>query len=152
MRYQFVSSENPVLVIADDDIDVRAVMQDALRTAGYAVEPVECGASLLARLTRDPDPTLVVTDLKMPRIDGLDVLERAARMGLLVPAILCTAFVDDEVRERARELDVPILAKPLEISALRQEVRSVLRDWDFWREPEHDGVSEVRPRARPLPW
>jgi CheY-like chemotaxis protein len=91
----------PVLVIAEDDADMRAVLVDTLRADGHTVEWEPCGAGLLARLARRPDPALVVTDLQMPWLDGLEVLERAARVGLRVPGILCTGFADHDVRQRA---------------------------------------------------
>lgn len=151
MRYEIISPRKPVLVVADDDPDLRSIMVQVLRTDGHDVESADCGADLLARLSRTPDPSLVVTDLKMPWLDGLEVLERAERMGLFVPGILCTAYADHAVQQRAGELHVPVLPKPIDLRALRREVESALRDVDFWREPEHDGISEIRRRARRLP-
>ncbi len=151
MRYDFISSRKPILV-ADDDVEVRTVMLDLLRTEGHHVEPAQHGAELLARLSQRPDAALVITDLAMPWLDGLEVLERASRMGLFVPGILCTAYADETVQSRARELDVPVLEKPLDVRTLRREVEAALRETDFWRQPEHDGISEIRPRRRPLPW
>src|SRR5690606_23969459 len=111
------------------------------------VEQEECGAGLLCRLTRGPEPALVVTDLRMPWLDGLEVLERADRMGVRVPAILCTAFAGDgSVRERARALDVAVLPKPFAPRSLRDEVDALLAEQDFWAAPEHDGYSEIRRR------
>lgn len=146
-----IESRQPTIVVADDDVDVRAMIVDILRGDGHRVEWEGCGAGLLYRLSQRRDTTLVVTDLRMPWVDGLEVLERVARMGLHVPAILCTAYAHDgEVRERARALDVPVLGKPVELSALRAEVEGLLDEQDFWTSPEHDGYSEIRPRVRPL--
>lgn len=145
MTYE--SARQPVLVVADDDADVRAVLVDALRADGHAVEWEGCGAGLLSRLRRRPDPTLVVTDLRMPWLDGLEVLERAARMGLHVPGILCTGFSDHAVRKRADALHVPILPKPLDLARLRREVIAGLEEHHFWSAPEHDGYAPIRPRV-----
>jgi len=146
-----VNVRQPTLVVADDDADVRAILVDALRAGGHSVEWEPCGAGLLSRLSRVPGPDLVVTDLKMPWLDGLEVLERAERMGLHVPGILCTGFFDHEVRERAERLDVPILQKPLDLARLRQAVSRGL-DEALWTEPEHDGYEPIRRRTRRDRW
>ncbi len=148
-----IDPKPPLIVVAEDDADIRELVVDLLRQEGHAVEWHDCGAGLLGRLGRQPDPTLVVTDLRLPRLDGLEVLERAAAMGVHVPALLFTAYGRDaEVRERARQLDVPVLPKPVAPSVLRAEVESLLSEQDFWAAPEHDGYSEIRPRAVRLPF
>jgi CheY-like chemotaxis protein len=144
MTYENV--RQPMLLVADDDADMRAILVDALRAEGHAVEWEPCGAGLLSRLSRGPGPDLVVTDLRMPWLDGLEVLERAERMGVHVPGILCTGFFDHEVRERAVRLDVPVLRKPLDLARLRQEVSRGL-DEAPWPEPEHDGYEPIRRRT-----
>lgn len=149
MTYE--NMRQPTLLVADDDADMRAILVDVLRAEGHAVEWVPCGAGLLSRLSRGPGPALVVTDLKMPWLDGLEVLERAAREGLYVPGILCTGFFTHEVRERAERLDVPVLPKPLDLAKLRQEVNRGL-DEVLLREPEHDGYEPIRPRTPRDPW
>lgn len=137
----------PRLIVAEDDPDIRALLVEILRGDGHEVEWEDSGAGLLSRLSRDPDPTLVVTDLRMPWLDGLEVLERAARMGLQVPGILCTGYPDHDVRQRARALHVPVLPKPVDIGVLRREVTTSLCEVDFWLEPEHDGYTPIRRRS-----
>lgn len=146
---QEIIGAKPIIVVADDDADIRELVVEVLRSEGHHVEWEGCGAGLLWRLARRPDPSLVVTDLRMPWLDGLEVIERAARMGLHVPAILCTAYAGEpSVRERARALDVPVVPKPFEPVRLRGEIDALLAEHDFWAVPEHDGYSEIRPRRR----
>ncbi len=147
MTYETAITDEPVLLVADDDADIRSILVDVLKEDGHAVEWAECGAGLLSRLSRRPDPSLVLTDLKMPWLDGLEVLERAARVGLQVPAILFTGHLDHDVHQRARALQVPVLPKPLDLSRLREEVSTVLDAQSFWAEPEHDGYWPIRPRS-----
>lgn len=147
MTYVIESSVQPRLVVAEDDADIRALLVDILRADGHEVEWEDCGAGLLSRLSRRPDPTLVVTDLRMPWLDGLEVLERAARMGLQVPGILCTGYPDHDVRQRAHALHVPVLPKPVDLGLLREEVSTSLCELDFWLEPAHDGYTEIRRRT-----
>lgn len=133
-----------LVVVAEDDPDMRQLVVRALGK-DHDVEAVEDGAALLSRLGRDPAPALVVTDLRMPWLDGLEALHRLGPHRW-VPAILVTAFPDAGTQDRARSEDVELLAKPFDLDELRALAQRVLRSFDPWAEPDHDGYTPIRPR------
>jgi len=67
----------PSIWVIDDDRSVRFVLAEALRDAGYAVREFESGRSALEALEGDA-PDLVYTDVRMPELDGLGLLEALA--------------------------------------------------------------------------
>lgn len=122
------------LVIADDSPEMRWFVRSAIGGEFRQVIEAANGRELFwtllrSRITdRDLDQhDLVVTDLCMPAYDGLDVLDAWRDREHHIPTILITAFPDDTVRERARELGVVVLAKPFSRAALRQAVDEAVR-------------------------
>jgi CheY-like chemotaxis protein len=118
----------PILV-ADDDDDMRVLIATVLRRAGYRVVEARDGMEALDRVATSVSDTsrdligVIVSDMNMPGLGGLDVLAalRCARCD--TPLILITAFGDRDSRAEAGELGVfAYLEKPLDVSALRRAV------------------------------
>ena len=84
----------PSIWIIDDDRSVRFVLAEALRDAGYAVREFESGRVALEALDDAGAPDLVYTDVRMPELDGLALLEAlgSARPGL--PVVVMSAYTD----------------------------------------------------------
>ena len=77
-------------MIVDDEPNVRLVFQIALESAGYAVVEAADGEEALARL-REAPIDLILLDLKMPVLDGMETLRRLREQGNLVPVVIITA-------------------------------------------------------------
>lgn len=114
---------------------MRRLVVEALRKDGNDVTEVADGGAMLARLAEavDDDPSLssidvIVTDLRMPRFNGLELVERLADARSAIPTILMTAFGDDETRRRAKNLGACYLEKPLSMAALCGAVRRLVRE------------------------
>jgi len=111
------------VLLAEDDADIRSLLAWALRDDGYDVVEAEDGAQLLERLDEaggvgsgDALPDLIVSDILMPRMSGLDVLERLQRDGVGVPVVLVTAYGDATTVRRAERLGAAaVLHKPLDL-------------------------------------
>jgi CheY-like chemotaxis protein len=95
-------------MIVDDHADVRFLIRMIVEEAGPPLEIVGEADGAEAALERLDElaPDIVVLDARMPRIDGFEAapLLLARRPGL--PIVMCSALVDDEVRERAREAGI----------------------------------------------
>src|SRR6516164_5872760 len=117
------------ILVVEDDIQIARVLQLELEHEGFAVEVCGDGASAIERALKGPD--LIILDLLLPRVDGLEVCRRV-RKHSSVPIIMLTA--KDAVPDRITGLDTganDYLAKPFSIEELLARIRVQLRD----REP-----------------
>ena len=92
---------NPSILIVDDEEDIREVMALALTDAGYAVRAAADGESGVRMCTEDP-PQIVITDIRMPGMDGLQVLERLKQQkrGVIISDRVYDTFIkENEVKK-----------------------------------------------------
>jgi two-component system alkaline phosphatase synthesis response regulator PhoP len=119
----------PTVLLADDDEDFRFVLAESLEAEGYDVVAVPNGAAALALLEdaakgRAAPPDLLVLDLLMPKMSGLELLQRLRKSTrwATLPVLVVTAVNDPMLPVR---LDVPIAFKP-DIEAVVAAVRQQL--------------------------
>ncbi len=79
------------VLLAEDDPGQRRVMEDLLTEEGYTVSPVASGEEALQQF-REETPDLVLTDMSMPGMSGLDLLGELKHLAPQVPVIIITAF------------------------------------------------------------
>ena len=120
------------IMVVDDESVIGDMLQDALSVSGYAVEAFESSVRALERVRRDPDRfDLVITDLVMPEMAGMDLARRiwAVRPGL--PIILLTGYTEDLDEDSAQTMGfAKLLRKPVPLAVIAQAVRAVLdRAW-----------------------
>jgi DNA-binding response OmpR family regulator len=118
------------VLVAEDDPAMRDLVALVLREQGYQVEMVSSGSELKSLLS-EADPTghfdLIVTGGKMPDGSALDVIDQLRQNGDSTPALVVTAFPRDDIRQRARDLELRLLAKPFDLDVLRSAVDWVIR-------------------------
>ena len=114
------------IALVDDDRNILTSVQIALEAEGFRVRTYSDGASALAGLMREP-PDLAVLDIKMPRMDGMEVLRRL-RQDSALPVIFLTSK-DDEVDEvLGLKLGADdYIRKPFSQRLLIERIRAVLR-------------------------
>ncbi|UCG04807.1 MAG: response regulator, partial [Desulfobacterales bacterium] len=106
------------IVLIDDEEDIREVMTIALQDAGYNVDTAPDGATGL-QLCEDISPQIVITDIRMPGIDGLQVLETIKKDYPDIEVIVATAFGEMDLAIRALQLDASdFITKPISEEAL----------------------------------
>jgi len=125
------SSDSPKrkILIVEDDAKIARVLQLELEHEGFEIEICADGASAIERALKGPD--LIILDLLLPRLDGLEVCRRVRRHSS-VPIIMLTA--KDAVPDRITGLDTganDYLTKPFSIDELLARIRVQLRE----REP-----------------
>ncbi|KQM21373.1 response regulator [Novosphingobium sp. Leaf2] len=116
-----------ILVVEDNDLN-RKLFCDVLRSQGYAVEPCADGLDALDR-ARQFVPNLVIMDIQLPNVSGLDLIEAAKRDPVLrlVPILAVTAYAGKGDEDRIREAGAEgYLAKPVSIGPFMQAVRALL--------------------------
>ncbi len=121
------------VLVAEDDADMRTLVADCLRKEGYTVKEVPSGAELLIwiAMTRRSDgvtnlPDLIVSDIRMPSMSGLQMLRVIREAHWPTPVILMTAFGDSATRQAAEALGAVLLDKPLQMATLREHARRLL--------------------------
>jgi DNA-binding response OmpR family regulator len=119
-------SDNGPILIVDDEPNVRLGFRTALETAGYRVDEAVDGPDALDCLEQSP-VALVLLDLRMPGLDGLEVLRRLRDAGNGVPVIIVTAHGSIPDAVAAMKLGaIDFLSKPIMPNELRRVVREVL--------------------------
>ena len=115
----------PLILIVDDDEDIRDAGRAALEQTGYSVEVAADGVAALVRLTMFPAPTLILLDLMMPRMDGVAFLDEWARRADLprIPIVVMTASTPTFAASLASRY--PVLHKPLDLDHLLRIVKSL---------------------------
>lgn len=102
-----------IVAVIDDDADVGDVLGGLLETMGYHVETYRSGMDFLEGATLDRLACLVV-DQNMPRMTGLEMIERLSDRGVNIPSLLITGIHDAEVERKAASLGVmTVLEKPM---------------------------------------
>ena len=120
---------NVYILVVDDEPDVEALFRQQfrrdLRAGRFQMEfaPSASDALRLASEVRDPSLILILSDINMPGMSGLDMLPKVRAEHPDVPVIMITAYGDAETRRKAIERGaVGLLTKPIDFALLRQEI------------------------------
>jgi CheY-like chemotaxis protein len=120
------------VLVAEDDAEMRRLVVEALRKDGHDVDEVADGGRLLVRIAelyaRDPelsDVDVIVSDVRMPVCNGLELVEKLAEARWRVPFVLMTAFGDEDTRRRAERVGALVFDKPLSMQTLRAAVKQL---------------------------
>jgi class 3 adenylate cyclase len=116
------------ILVVDDNPDLRAYVSDILRSNGYHVQTARNGSEGF-RIAKEIIPSLIVTDLMMPLVTGLEMIRMIRNEEALkgIPIILLTAKVDEETRIEGTEYGADAyLAKPFNDRELLAEARNLL--------------------------
>ncbi len=146
------SMDGPLILVVDDEPMVVEVVDRYLRREGYSVVTAADGAAALAAY-REKRPHLVVLDLMLPGVDGIEVC-RQIRESSQTPVIMVTARGEETDRIAGLEIGADdYLAKPFSPRELVARVRAVLRrsydgDVTSQREPVSVGSLIIDPRSR----
>lgn len=126
------------VLLAEDDREFRRLVADALTADGYVVTEVGSGRELLDGLAHvarqiDREPWVIVSDVRMPEMTGLEVLTALRMARWSTPMLLMTAFGDDDLHGDAAELGAHVLDKPFDLDALCSHVASLFAGVDSIR-------------------
>lgn len=110
----------PRVLVAEDDRDLLRDVAEVLEQGGASVVRVESGAELIVKMAEDGPFDLVVTDIAMPWMSGLQAMHSARYAGMSTPVIVMTALRDEGLAEQVGSLgsEVVLLRKPFELADL----------------------------------
>jgi CheY-like chemotaxis protein len=116
------------ILVADDDPSILEAVADALEDLGSEVVRARSGAELIEHLGTHGPFDLVVTDVSMPWMSGLQAMHSVRTAGLPTPVIVITALEADSVAEQVRTLgrDAVLIRKPFALAELQDTARSLL--------------------------
>lgn len=117
---------NPRILIVDDEQDICKALTFLLKREGYDVASVNSGEEAVVRLEQESFDA-VITDLKMGKLDGMAVLERAKELSPELPVVMMTAFASIESAvEAMKKGAVDYIVKPFHNEEIRLTVKRVL--------------------------
>lgn len=114
------------IAVADDEPDMREYFERILPRLGHEVVSIAATGTELVEQCRRQRPDLVITDIKMPDMDGLEAIAEICREAP-VPVILVTGYQDRRHRERARQPHVRVyLVKPIKRADLEASIAAAI--------------------------
>ena len=137
------------IAVADDEPRMRDYYQDILPLLGHQVTCAARTGRELVEMCRDTRPQLIITDIKMPDMDGIDAV-REIGLSEPIPVILVSAYHDPDLYERARaEHILAYLVKPIKQADLEAAIVIAMQRFEQFR-TLHREAGELRqhmPRA-----
>lgn len=138
------ASDRRTIALVDDDRNILTTVSIALQAEGYATRLYSDGETALKALLENP-PDLAVFDIKMPRMDGMELLRRLRQTSAL-PVIFLTSKDDEADEEAGLELGADdYIAKPFSLRLLIARIRAILRRGDAALPGGTGGEAEAQP-------
>ena len=138
------------ILIVDDEATIRESLRESLAAEGYEAEIAESGEEALAK-THGTVYDLVITDLRLPGVSGLEILQALRNQGNSTPVIMMTAYGDvDTAVSAMRSGAYDFIPKPFKLSAIKKQVRAALRATvELAAEPEPVAEREAATTRKP---
>jgi DNA-binding NtrC family response regulator len=116
------------ILIVDDHVDLADNLAEILENEGYQTVVADSAEAALDRLEQG-DVAALITDYRLPGLNGAQLIVELRRRGLTIPAVVMSAFTDDQTIDRAsRAGALEVLPKPLDLPHLLQLVKALGQD------------------------
>ncbi|WP_096437663.1 response regulator [Alteribacter populi] len=117
---------NKKLLIVDDQYGIRVLLHEVFEKDGYDTYEASNGKQALSIVNKQ-NPDLVLLDMKIPGMDGLEILREMKKMGAEANVIMMTAYGELEMINEAKKLGaLAHFAKPFDIDEVRKKVKEHL--------------------------
>jgi len=114
------------VLIVDDQFGIRVLLQEVLSKEGHSIFQAPNGQTAL-ELVRQEQPDLILLDMKIPGMDGLEILRNIRKMDFDTKVIMMTAYGELDLIQEAMEMGaLAHFTKPFDIDELRQAVNAQL--------------------------
>ncbi len=114
------------ILVVDDETALCEMIYIFLSRCGYEVLTASSGAEALQKV-KDDEPSLVLLDIKMPGLDGLETLRRIKQQGYSTTVIMMTAVADQNVKQKALGMGADdYIIKPVDLRDLQQSVQDAI--------------------------
>ncbi len=136
-------NERRTILVVDDEEVIRDILRIHLEREGYKVLTSKNGLDAIEALEKD-DVSLVITDIKMPKLDGFEVLEHTRKNYSYVPVVMLTGYIDVNLAVDAMKMgSFHYLTKPVRKRELIATVKEALKKNDADKELESFQVSQL---------
>ena len=120
------------LLIVDDQRGIRRLLTEVFSEYGYDIDSCSNGVKAL-ELIPVFNPDLIIMDVKMPGMNGIDVLKKIRETDKERKVIMMTAYGDQHYVNQAEALGVArFIIKPFDLNELKTQVAEIVKDKDFW--------------------
>lgn len=114
------------ILVVDDQQGIRLLLKEVFKKEGYTIHLAANGIDAL-RIVQEEAVDCVLLDMKIPGMDGLEILKRLKDYSESLPVIMMTAFGEQDLIESAKRLGAEsFFTKPFNIFDIRNEVRTIL--------------------------
>jgi CheY-like chemotaxis protein len=118
--------ENFTVLLAEDEPMLRQVVRATLQHAGYDVIEAADGNAGLEILQSDNPIDILLTDVKMPGMNGYQLAEAGLSLRPALKVMLMTGYADEAIPDIIRDSSIPILRKPFNFANLASSIRQVI--------------------------
>ena len=116
------------ILILDDQMGIRILLNEVLQKEGYDTYQAANGFQAL-EMAQEDLPDLVLLDMKIPGMDGIEILKRLKAIDQTIKVIIMTAYGELDMIQEAKDLGaLTHFAKPFDIDDIRQAVKKYLTD------------------------
>ena len=133
------------ILVADDDASIRSLLKQLLSDEGYSVVEATTGTEVVEKV-KDTNPDLVIMDVRMPELDGIEALSKLKVMSPKTSVLIMTAFGSSNNAIRAMELGAfDYITKPFELDKISHTVKRVIEYRDLTSEVQvlRDEISSL---------
>ena len=120
------NEETLTVLVAEDEPMLRAVVRETLRRGGFAVIEAEDGTAGLEILRSDRAIDALLTDGKMPGLNGYQLAEASLSLRPAMSVILMTGYADEAIPDAIRKASIPVLRKPFDFASLASSIRQFI--------------------------
>ena len=133
------------ILVADDDASIRSLLKQLLSDEGYNVVEATTGSEVVEKV-KDVNPDLVIMDVRMPELDGIEALSKLKVSSPKTSVLIMTAFGSSNNAIRAMELGAfDYITKPFELDKISHTVKRVIEYRDLTSEVQvlRDEISSL---------
>jgi len=114
------------ILVADDEANIRLLLEEVLAEEGYQVTTAATGREALRRILKEQFD-LLIFDIKMPEINGLELVEKIRELKKNTPVIICSAYkhLQDDYVVGTSDI-AAYITKPVNLAELKEKVRAAL--------------------------
>lgn len=127
LQKENLTPKEKILIVDDEEI-MRNFLLDVFRDEGYNLDSAVDGQEALEKISKNRY-RLIITDIRMPKVDGTEVLEKAKELDPQIDVIVITGYASQQVKQECQKLGAAyFIAKPFQINQIRALVSKLVRE------------------------